>query len=181
MSNVYFIGDLHFGHQNIGVFRPFTSEQDHRVFLMDTWQETIGKKDLVFVMGDAAFTQEGLNSLCTLSGRKVLIRGNHDLLPIENYLGVFEEVHGLFKYKGMWLSHAPIHESELFGCTNVHGHCHNGGPTTVHLSKGAIRGHSLGAPATYFNTCAEHLPTPYKPIELHDMQERIRCRLRAGP
>ena len=179
MANVYFIGDLHFGHKNIAVFRKeFTDEIVHRQFLMDTWNETIGKRDVVYVMGDAAFTNDGLQSIRLLSGRKILIRGNHDLLPTDAYLSVFEEVYGLLAYKGLWLSHAPIHPQELYGRTNVHGHCHRGGPVTIHVASDSSRGFSTGAKATYFNTCAEHLPTPYKPIRLDEMQEIIKQRIR---
>ena len=179
MSHVFFIGDLHFGHSNIHKFRQqFPSEPVHRQFLMDTWSETVTKRDVVYVMGDAAFTISGLDSIAKLSGRKILIRGNHDLLPTEAYLGVFQEVYGLLAYKGMWLSHAPIHSSELYGRTNVHGHCHRGGPTTVHVSNDTHRGVHMGGKATYFNTCAEHLPTPYKPIEMSEMRELINARIR---
>lgn len=179
MSNVYFIGDLHFGHNNISKFRTqFPNEQVHRQYLIDTWNETVGARDLVFVMGDAAFTADGLKSIGQLNGRKILIRGNHDLLPTEDYLEHFEEVYGIIQYKGMWLSHAPIHPTELYGRTNVHGHCHRGGPMEVHESGNGFRGKTTGTKATYFNVCAEHLPTPYVPIRLDDMKERIAKRIR---
>lgn len=179
MANVRFIGDLHFGHTNIWKFRTqFPNEQVHRQFLMDTWSDTVGVRDVVFVMGDAAFTQDGLDDVGKLRGRKILVRGNHDILPTESYLGVFEEIYGLHQYKGMWLSHAPIHHTELYGRTNVHGHCHRGGPTSVH-DAGDDHVHAVkGTKATYFNVCAEYLPTPYEPIELHEMQERIKQRIR---
>ncbi len=178
MSHVYFIGDLHFGHTHIDRFRTqFPSEAVHRRFLMDTWAETITKRDVVYVMGDAAFTQDGLDSIAQLPGRKLLVRGNHDLLPTESYLEVFEEVHGLLMYKGYWLSHAPIHPSELYGRSNIHGHCHRGGPSEVHNAWGDQRGRVIGSPATYFNTCAEHLPTPYKPIRMDELTECVKQRI----
>ena len=181
MSNVYLIGDLHFGHTGIHRFRTqFPNEAVHRQFIMDTWTETIRKRDVVWVMGDAAFTQEGLDSIYTLAGRKMLVRGNHDTLPTESYLRVFEEVYGMAAWKGLWLTHAPIHPQELYGRTNVHGHCHGGGPTEVHASGSDHRGHPTGAKATYFNTCAEYLPTPYKPIEYHTMKDLIAQRIRDG-
>ncbi len=179
MANVYFIGDLHFGHKNIAVFRKeFETELQHRRHLMDVWSGFITKRDVVYVMGDAAFTSEGLDSIDELPGRKILIRGNHDLLPTDAYLSVFEEVYGLLAYKGLWLSHAPIHPQELYGRTNVHGHCHRGGPTTCHVAGDSSRGFQTGTKATYFNTCGEHLPTPYKPIRLDEMQEIIKQRIR---
>lgn len=174
MSHVYFIGDPHFGHSNINVFRKqFPTEAVHRQFLMDTWTDLIRKRDVVYVMGDAAFTQDGLDSLGTLAGRKILIRGNHDLLPTEAYLSVFAEVYGALAWKGLWLTHIPIHPSELYGRTNVHGHCHRGGPSGVYESPNQYRGMGPGAKATYFNTCAEYLPTPFEPIEYHRMKEII--------
>ena len=179
MSRVYFIGDLHMGHEGIHKFRTqFPNEAVHRQFLMDTWNDTITKRDVVYVMGDAAFTQDGLDSISTLSGRKILVRGNHDLLPTEAYLGVFQEVYGALAWKGLWLTHIPIHPNELYGRTNIHGHCHRGGPAGVHLAQSGLRGFSTGAKATYFNTCAEYLPTPYKPIEYHDMKRLINEKLK---
>jgi calcineurin-like phosphoesterase family protein len=121
---------------------------------MDKWNDTIRKRDVVYVMGDAAFTQEGLSSIGTLSGRKILIRGNHDMLPTEDYLSVFSEIYGAFMYKGLWLTHIPIHPQELFGRTNVHGHCHRGGPTGVHQCGSTIRGHAIGA---FANTMKEKI------------------------
>lgn len=178
MSNVFFIGDLHFGHENISVFRSqFLDETDHRQYLVSTWNDTVSSRDLVYVMGDAAFTQDGLDSCGQLNGRKILIRGNHDMLPTENYLEYFEEIYGIIQYKGMWLSHAPIHPSELYGRSNVHGHCHRGGPEDVHLSGCDFRGRTTGTKATYFNVCAEHLPMPYIPIRLDDLQTRIAARI----
>lgn len=179
MSHVFFIGDLHFGHENIHKFRPFVNEYDHRHHLIETWNGTVKKRDIVYVLGDAAFTSEGLDSIGELSGRKVLVRGNHDLLPTEAYLEHFEQVWGLYKYKGLWLSHAPIHPQELYGRSNVHGHCHRGGPMEVTPPVQNHRGELL-SPATYFNTCAEHLPEPYHPIEFHRMMGLINNRIQSA-
>lgn len=179
MSNVFFIGDLHFGHNNITKFRTqFPNEKVHREYIMDMWNETIGLRDVVYVMGDAAFTFDAIRSILLLHGRKILIRGNHDLLPTEDYLTCFEEVYGMLAWKGYWLTHAPIHPTELYGRTNIHGHCHRGGPMEVHDDLVGIQGTPTRVKATYFNTCAEFLPTPYKPIEYHAMKEIIDKRIR---
>ncbi len=178
MSHVYFIGDLHFGHEGICKFRSFPSESVHRQYLMGCWEGIIRKRDVVYVMGDAAFTQDGLDDIGKLPGRKILVRGNHDLLPTESYLAVFAEVYGVFAWKGMWLTHVPIHPSELYGRTNVHGHCHRGGPTDIVNAPDTSRGHAVGTRATYFNTCAEHLPVPYVPVRQDEMRAIIEEKLR---
>ncbi len=122
--NVFFIGDLHFGHKGIIKYREFATEADHRAFLMERWRCTVREKDLVYVLGDAAFTDEGLDDIGALPGRKILVRGNHDGLKASRFLDVFEDVHGMLgKYK-MWLTHAPIHPDELRGKVNIHGHVH---------------------------------------------------------
>lgn len=125
MSEVWFCSDLHVGHSNIAKFRlEVSSEQNNREVIKHSWDRIVSKRDLVWVLGDAAFTEEAIDWIGTLSGKKRLIRGNHDTLPTTSYLRTFEEVYGLLKYKGLWLSHAPIHPDELRGKPNCHGHVH---------------------------------------------------------
>ena len=179
MSNVYFIGDPHFGHTNIIKFRTqFPSEGVHRKYIITNWCDRITKRDVVYVMGDAAFTQEGLDDFGLLPGRKILIKGNHDLLPTEAYLKVFEEIHGALAYKGLWLTHIPVHPQELYGRSNVHGHCHRGGPEGIHQANCTIRGHAIGSKATYFNTCCEFIE--YTPINYHEIKRRIDDKISKG-
>jgi calcineurin-like phosphoesterase family protein len=83
------------------------------------------KNDLVYVMGDAAFSYEGLAEFGNLAGRKILIKGNHDdLVSTRDQLQFFEEIYSMLKYKGMWLTHCPIHPAELRGKRNIHAHVH---------------------------------------------------------
>ena len=123
--SVYFCSDLHFGHKNIQKFRQFVRSQNHNEqFICEAWKNRVTKRDVVYVLGDAAFTMEAIDLFKDLPGRKFLIRGNHDLCNTAAYLKVFAEVYGLFKYKEFWLSHAPIHPDELRGRLNLHGHVH---------------------------------------------------------
>jgi calcineurin-like phosphoesterase family protein len=125
VANVFFIGDTHFGHTNIHKFREcVTSEQNNREWIALWWNRRVTKRDLVWVLGDSAFTQEGLDFFKTLNGEKRLVRGNHDNLKTEEYLKVFTTVEGLVRYKGFWLSHAPVHPLELRDKYNIHGHVH---------------------------------------------------------
>lgn len=181
VSKVYFIGDLHFGHTGIHKFRTdFPSEDTHNRYIKRQWNERVTKRDCVFVMGDAAFTKTGLIQIEDLPGHKILVRGNHDTLPTEDYLSVFKEVHGVLTYKEFWLSHVPIHPTELYGRSSIHGHCHRGGPQEIVTSCSTLRGQQVGSKATYFNTCAEHLPEPYTPITIEQIREIISERIRKG-
>jgi calcineurin-like phosphoesterase family protein len=90
----------------------------------------IGKKDKLFILGDAAFSNKALPLIGEINGTKELIIGNHDGLTTKAYLEYFTKVHGFRQYKGFWLSHAPIHPQEIYRCRgNIHGHIHNGAAT----------------------------------------------------
>lgn len=123
--NVWFCSDLHFGHKNIHKFRQnIQSEEENRYSIIRDWHRLVTKRDSVYVLGDAAFTMETIDSFKSLPGKKILIRGNHDLLNTSVYLKYFADVYGIVKYKEFWLSHAPIHPDELRGNVNLHGHVH---------------------------------------------------------
>lgn len=125
IANVWFCSDLHIGHKNIAKFRlETTSEQNNRDIIKESWDKLVTKRDLVWVHGDAGFDEESIDWISQLKGEKRLVRGNHDDMPTTSYLRAFTEVYGLVRYKGMWLSHAPIHPDELRGKVNCHGHCH---------------------------------------------------------
>lgn len=164
MANVWFCSDLHFGHKNIDKFRKgFRSEQEHREYIKYHWEKAVTKRDTVFVLGDAAFTEESVVDFKGLKGRKFLIRGNHDLLKTSTYLEYFEEVYGLLKYKEFWLSHAPIHPNELRNKINLHGHVHY---ATVPDNR-------------YVNICVENLEEVVgRPlISLQEVREHVSKRL----
>lgn len=126
MANVLFISDLHLGHKNIIKYRPeFASIEEHDQAICDNWNSIVTKRDVVYVLGDSAFTMGGLSMIGELNGTKLLVRGNHEgKLRTLDLLRVFDEVYGLVKYKEFWLSHAPIHPAELRGKVNIHGHVH---------------------------------------------------------
>jgi calcineurin-like phosphoesterase family protein len=124
----YLIGDPHLSHKNIAKFRAFVSspEENTKLFV-DSWTNTIKKQDIVFLLGDVAFDKAGLDLLGNLKGRKILIKGNHDpLVSTADQLAVFEEIHGMLRYKKLWLTHCPIHPQEMRRCVgNAHGHLHH--------------------------------------------------------
>lgn len=130
MSIVRFISDLHLGHKTIcqfsGSYRGNTTNvDDHDLWIVNQWNSVVSKNDLVYVLGDVAFDKEKIKLLKKMKGNKHLIVGNHDKFSMEVYREYFNKIHGFEKYKGKaWLSHAPIHPSELRGKWNIHGHVH---------------------------------------------------------
>jgi calcineurin-like phosphoesterase family protein len=76
----YLIGDPHLSHKNIANFRTFVSSpEDNEKLFVDSWTNTIKKQDIVFVLGDVTFDKAGLDLLGNLKGRKILVKGNHDI------------------------------------------------------------------------------------------------------
>lgn len=125
MSEVFHVGDLHFGHKNIGPMVgdiPVADEQEHREAVIQLWNATVTKRDVVWVHGDVLFDASLLHHLGRLNGNKNLILGNHDV-QLKDWV-YFNKVCGFEKYKRSWLSHAPIHPTELRGKINIHGHVH---------------------------------------------------------
>lgn len=147
MSNVWFCSDLHLGHKNIGKFRSslVNSTKENNQRIISDWNTYVTKRDVVFVLGDFCFDKELYDSLDLPGYKKYLIRGNHDRFQTAQYLTFFDEVEGLLKYKGLWLSHAPIHPDELRGKVNVHGHVHY---ASINDNR-------------YFNCCPENLWPKY--------------------
>ena len=130
MSNVYFISDLHMAHRNVLNFRDnyrskcmnVSTIEEHDQKILDLWNDTINKRDKVYVLGDLG---TGYHQLKDLPGQKILHIGNHDLKSATEYLEVFDDIIGPVKYKKHWISHFPIHPCELWGKKCIHGHIHS--------------------------------------------------------
>lgn len=124
--NVYLTSDLHLGHTLASKCRGFDTVLDHDIAVIKSLDKVCkNNRTLLYILGDVAMSKGSLSLLSEIKGRKILVRGNHDVYPLENYLKYFEDVLGIIKYKNMWLSHCPIHPQEMYRCeANVHGHIH---------------------------------------------------------
>lgn len=166
MSEVFHVGDLHFGHKNIQKFRPtvggilVANEEEHREAVIKLWNETVTKRDVVWLHGDILFDESLIHHLGRLNGNKNLILGNHDK-QIKDWK-YFSKVCGFEKYKGTWLSHAPIHPAELRGKLNIHGHVHY---ATITLPDGTVD-------TRYFNCSLEN--TNGRPIARNLILEQVK-------
>lgn len=80
--STWFTADLHLGHRNIIDYcnRPFADTDAMNCALIDRWNGAVESGDTVFVLGDFALGQiaDTLPLARELSGRKVLLAGNHD-------------------------------------------------------------------------------------------------------
>lgn len=157
MSKIYVTSDLHLGHKNINKFRKLgENSEEHDKIIMDNWNAIVKKRDVVYVLGDVAFSTLAIAKFSKLNGTKILVRGNHDKLDEHWYRESFKSIQGLYKKHGAWFSHAPIHPDELWSIPNIHGHVHS---ATINDNR-------------YFNACLEN--TDFKPVLLDDILKIIK-------
>jgi calcineurin-like phosphoesterase family protein len=129
-TKVFFISDLHLGHKKIiefsALLRECKSVESHDEWIIKQWNSVVTERDVVYVLGDIAFSKDGLAKAERLTGIKKMVFGNHDRFKIAEYEAVgFSVIGGIVKYKEFWLTHAPIHPDELRGKRNIHGHVHH--------------------------------------------------------
>lgn len=78
----FFTSDTHFGHENIIKYchRPFQHVEEMDQVLIEKWNATVGREDVVFHLGDFSFhgIERSGEILSRLNGNIVLVRGNHD-------------------------------------------------------------------------------------------------------
>ncbi|QXV85202.1 serine/threonine phosphatase [Escherichia phage TrudiGerster] len=132
---VKFWSDLHLDHPGTLRFRPwFKNMKEHDEYILDTLSKHIGKRTKLVLLGDIAVGREGLAKLKSViyNVPNQLILGNHDAerqgLRIKDLVDVYDDIQALGKQTGggkkFWLSHCPLHEAELRGKVNIHGHVH---------------------------------------------------------
>ena len=128
---VYFASDLHLGHERILTFgqRSANSITEHDERILETCNSIVRPRDILWILGDVAFTRSSLALLNHMNGEKRLILGNHDTFPLGEYAMYFSHIAAFHKgYKGLVLTHIPIHDNELVYRNweyNVHGHVHH--------------------------------------------------------
>ena len=127
----FLIADTHLNHANIATYcdRPpnFTD------MIIKRWNERVAWNDTVIHLGDVAIGHLSLveNQLRSLSGNKILIRGNHDRKKSNSWWmdHGFNFSCDAMMFQDWWLTHEPakalplVHGEKCLG--NIHGHLHN--------------------------------------------------------
>ena len=128
MSTVRFIADLHLGHKNVATRRGFESVEQHDEHIITQWNSVVHKRDITYILGDVTMEKADQYALLDrLNGDKRVVLGNHDLSKhVPKLLQHVQSVSGMESYKGIFLTHCPIHTMELEQrvSRNIHGHIH---------------------------------------------------------
>jgi calcineurin-like phosphoesterase family protein len=134
-KNIFFAADYHFGHE--APYNKFTkadgsflrgefkNADEGDEAMIERHNKVVKPNDRVYVVGDVAFHKRQLHKLDRMNGKKVLVKGNHDLEEASVYLGHFDDIRGSHQFDGILITHIPVHPDSLarWGF-NVHGHLH---------------------------------------------------------
>jgi len=164
MKRRFYISDTHFGHANMLRFsdhlgaplREFDSVEHMDEHMIERWNSTVRDCDTVYHLGDVAIAKRSIAIMGRLSGRKILVKGNHDIFKLKDYTPWFKDIRACVCRDGVIFTHIPVHGRELyrFGA-NVHGHTHT---EDVHEPG-------------YLNVCVEKVD--YTPVEHDDIIARL--------
>jgi calcineurin-like phosphoesterase family protein len=160
----WFVSDIHFGHAKILTYQKlhrghFSSVSEMDDFIISQLNKFVDKRDTVYVIGDFSFyrdIEKNKEILNKLTGKYVLIRGNHDQLSTKEYFDIgFSDVRDelvvkLSNGESVLLKHYPYAESNISimykkllgrlgrwknyymlypidkGFWHIHGHLHGG-------------------------------------------------------
>lgn len=168
MTNCFMISDTHFGHQKsceflradgITKMRPFDTAEEMDETIIERWNAVVKPKDRVYVLGDVAMKRKDIKTIARCNGRKVLIRGNHDIFNMSDYTPYFDDIRGVhvMPARDAILSHIPLHlDSIVRFNVNIHGHLHE----------------KVIDDPRYFNVCVEN--TNYTPMSYEEIKAKLK-------
>jgi len=123
--------DLHFFHKRMAThWRDYPDVETMNDDLIAQWNDTIGVRDEVYVLGDLSFgnfsrTQE---VFLQLNGKKYLVRGNHDGSPVLRQAWDDQWDFRRLKVNGrsIYMMHYPMltWPNANKGTLHIHGHSH---------------------------------------------------------
>lgn len=145
-DNLFFTSDLHLFHSKVIKHddRPFIDVDEMNQSIINNWNKTIKKDDIVFYLGDISWagfkkTKEVVDQL---NGKIHFIMGNHDSYKIISKLDRFESISGLMdiyirdedvvdkkmrSYQHIVLCHYPMASwnRQHYGAWHLFGHTHH--------------------------------------------------------
>lgn len=168
---IFYTADLHFGYEQIlsSAQRPFRSIREMDEALIENWNSTVSPGDTVYFVGDIGFYGGPIPGDCLsgLSGRKHLIRGNHDtgLDDQHRLFDYFESVTDFLEIDDgdahITLCHYPIVYMQKGYM--IHGHLHETRRDVLEIMKKLPRVMNAGVDINNF-----------KPVTLFELIENNR-------
>ena len=166
MTKHYFIADNHAGHNNIHLkFRKeFPSDEEHNETIHNNILSVGTGNDCLWLLGDIFFKKSEmwrLKDYAKKFQRVYYILGNHDYPLAWREAAQYKNVSvmGVENRWGLWISHVPIPEYELYRGNSICGHLHD---KQILLTDGSIDNR-------YFIVSCEQVN--YTPISLEEIKD----------
>lgn len=180
-GRTWLYADPHFYHYNICKFtrhdgtplRPWDDADKMSEEMINNYNMLVHPDDRVYMLGDIAMTRKALDrSLPRLNGRKILVKGNHDIDKLSYYSKYFDDIRAYVVKKGFIMSHIPIHPGSMGRWEiNIHGHLHYNQVGADFYDNPSDTGK---IDKRYVCVSVEH--TEYKPILLDTVLKEARLR-----
>jgi len=181
MNNIWFVSDMHFGHNNIIEYceRPYRSVEEMDQTLVDNWNDYVKPSDTVWHLGDWAF--HNYERIGQLNGHIRSVPGNHDherakkILPFLPNGFEAEVVYlKIDREHRFTLCHYPMEAWRRDHKYHLHGHTHG---MFAQLSD-ATRAHYFGYRGNipFRMDVGIDAVKLYRPIHLDEVMERIQKR-----
>lgn len=171
MTKTFLVSDTHFTHHGVCTFlrgdgsklRPWDNVEEMDEYMVQKWNSVVSPNDRVYHLGDVVINRKALSILERLNGRKVLIKGNHDIFKLRDYLPYFDDIRSCHKLDNYILSHIPVHPASLarWAKGNIHGHLHQ---NRVMTDDGKLD-------TRYFCVSVENID--YTPVSFDDLKLRF--------
>lgn len=137
--------------------RPFRSVEEMNDFILNAWNTTVGKNDIVYFLGDLAFGNTRY-WLSQLNGKIIFLRGNHDK---PEKIRFYDRLILNCEDQRFLLVHDPKDIPPNWKDWVIHGHTHNNKPEYPLVDKNKKT----------INVSAELLG--YKPISWEELRQLI--------
>lgn len=133
-EKIFYISDTHFGHAHIIRYdnRPFMNATEMEEAIIERWNEVVSDKDTVYILGDFSWYKEEqtLGILNRLSGKKVLVKGNHDRISpkvAKKFVKVCDYLEIKDNGRKVVMSHYPMPfwNGQFRDSVHLYGHVHN--------------------------------------------------------
>jgi calcineurin-like phosphoesterase family protein len=180
MHNTFLIADPHFSHEGVCRFlrddgtklRPWDNPAEMDEAMIENWNKVVRPVDKVYVCGDLVMkAKKQIHIMERLNGKKVLIKGNHDIGELKVYLPYFYDIRAFHVLDNFCITHIPIHPDCLGRFKgNIHGHIHQRKVMEVRP-----KGWEGVVDPRYFCISAEQIN--YTPIEWNDLRKKFYTQL----
>lgn len=161
---IYFTSDMHFNHDNIITYcsRPFRSAEQMNEAIVAGWNSVVKSNDTVYILGDILMSKDAdacRGFMERLSGRKILVQGNHDYFVKDYFARSFNFFEEVTMYKEInydkhrfVLMHYPIMDwNHMYhGSYMLHGHLHNQAIYNHKNKTEGLRRYDVGVDANNF-------------------------------